>query len=520
MTLDPGFSERLGAARVSNRVETHEQRSARLTDGASTLDQLEVPVSLEGSSGESYARRVDGQGVRPLRDARDAFAMRVALIRSATRTLDVQYYIWHDDLSGTLLLAEIEAAADRGVRVRLLLDDNGIAGMDARLRAMCRRANIKVRLYNPFPIRFPKAINWFFVPRRLNHRMHAKSLTADRRLTIVGGRNVGDEYFGAKSEGLFDDLDVLAAGPAVDGVLRAFDQHWQSHLARPAEIVLKGVSRAAIERSLEGAGKMAASSASGRYLDAIRHLPLAYDIRDGDLNLISAEACAVAVFPDQNCSPVNQCSLAQLLPQGLGTPAKELIIISGYFVPTLQGSAELMALARSGVTVRVLTNSYAATDVGPVHAGYAPRRKALLQAGVELAEMPAPDDKPKSARKFLRGGSTAAREHSGRSLHSKSYIVDRKRLYIGSANFDPRSVALNTELGLAIDSTALAEEMAQAFGDAARKSYRLSLGEQDQLCWTDLRDDRPQCVNVEPGTTIMTRLLVHLLARLPIERFL
>jgi hypothetical protein len=142
------------------------------------------------------------------------------------------------------------------------------------------------------------------------------------------------------------------------------------------------------------------------------------------------------------------------------------------------------------------------------------------EAGVALAEMPAPEDKPKYGRKFIRAGSAAAREHSGRSLHSKTYIVDRKRLYIGSANFDPGSVALNTELGLVIDSTALAEEMAQAFEGAARNGYRLSLGQDNKICWTDLRDDRPQCVNVEPGTTIMARLLVQVLARLPLERFL
>ncbi len=501
-------------------METQQQRSARPIGDVDNAGQSAVPVSLDDAPpGDPPIEPLAGPGVRPLRDARDAFAMRVALIRSATRTLEVQYYIWHDDLSGTLLLAEIEAAADRGVRVRLLLDDNGIGGLDARLAAFGRHANIEVRLYNPFKIRFPKAINWFFAPRRLNRRMHAKSLTADGRLTIVGGRNIGDEYFGAKSEGLFEDLDVLAAGPAVDGVLGAFERHWRCEFASPAEQVLKDISRKASAKSMEDAVKLAASSAADRYRDAIRHLPLVGDMRDGDLNLTSAEARAVAVFPDPNSSSSDRCGLDQLLPQGLGRPVNELIIISGYFVPTHQGCAELMALARSGVAVRVLTNSYAATDVGPVHAGYAPRREALLEAGVELAEMPAPDDKPKSARKFIRGGSAAAREHSGRSLHSKSYVIDRKRLYIGSANFDPRSVALNTELGLVIESAALAEEMAQSFEDAARNSYQLSLGHGHKLCWTDSRDDEPRSENVEPGTTVISRLVVRLLARLPLERY-
>jgi cardiolipin synthase C len=481
-----------------------------------------VTVSLDGR-GEGHSARSDASGVsgvRPLQDAKDAFAARVALIRGAKHTLDVQYYIWHDDLSGSLLLAEIEAAAGRGVRVRLMLDDNGIAGMDARLAATSEHPNIEVRLYNTFTIRFPRWINWTFAFKRLSRRMHAKSLTADRRLTIVGGRNIGDEYFGAKADGLFDDLDVLAEGPVVDGVVEAFDRHWRSDSAVSAKRVLAGVSRAARRRSIARAASRVGAHDAERYRQAIRESPLARDMGDGVLDLIQAKARTVTVFPAQDSDAARVCGLSRLLPQGLCSPARELIIISGYFVPTEKGCQDLVDLARSGVAVRVLTNSFAATDVAVVHAGYAPRRKALLEAGVELSEMPAPGDKPKTARKFMPAGSNAAREYSGRSLHAKAYIVDRRRLYIGSANFDPRSVDLNTELGLAIDSVPLAEAMVQGFEKTVQNSYRLSLAPDRTLRWTDLRDDEPEPEPVEPGTTLVTRTLISLLGCLPIERHL
>jgi cardiolipin synthase C len=481
-----------------------------------------VSVSLDGRDAHSSApARAEGaSGVWPLQGARDAFAARIALIRGAKQTLDVQYYIWHDDLSGSLLLAEIEAAADRGVSVRLILDDNGIAGLDARLAATSQHPNIDVRLYNTFTIRFPRSINWLFAFKRLSRRMHAKSLTADRRLTIVGGRNIGDEYFGAKAEGLFDDLDVLAQGPVVDGVLDAFDRHWRSESAIPAERVLAGVSRAARQRSTARAASRIKGHDAERYRQDVRESPLAKDMGDGVLDLIQAQARAVAVFPAVDSDAARACGLARLLPEGLERPARELIIISGYFVPTAKGSRDLIELARSGVAVRVLTNSFAATDVGVVHAGYAPRRQGLLEAGVELSEMPAPGDRPKTARKFMPAGSAAAREYSGRSLHAKAYIVDRRRLYIGSANFDPRSVDLNTELGLTIDSAPLAETMAREFEKTVQNSYRLSLAADRTLRWTDVRDDVPEPESVEPGTTVWTRALIGLLGRLPIERHL
>ena len=488
------------------------------------MDDVDHSQSSRPADGNDPGVRAESRagltGLSLLQDGRDAFAARVTLIRSAEHTLDVQYYIWHADLSGSLMLDEVVAAAERGVAVRLLLDDNGIAGLDERLRVLCDHRNIAVKLYNPFKLRWPKALNWLFAFRRLNHRMHAKSLTADGRTTIVGGRNVGDEYFAAKSEGLFDDLDVLAVGPAVAEVSAAFERHWQSPRACKGENVLAAVPDKARQRLTRNCAELAASNAAERYRATIRTLPLLEQMREGSLDLIWAPVRVIAHWPPlaRECDAAT--SLDALLPQGLGSAKGELVLISGYFVPTQAGCDDLARLARSGTAVRVLTNSYAATDVGLVHAGYAHRRRMLLASGVELFEMPAPDDKPKSGRKFIRPGSRRARQESGHSLHAKIYIVDQRQAYVGSANLDPRSVHLNTELGLIIDDTELAEAMSRAFSRTASSSYRLGLASDGGLRWTDERDDVPLPERVEPHTTIITRALVRLLCRLPIERHL
>lgn len=469
---------------------------------------------LEPGEGEQSG----SSGLRLLQGGREAFAARLMLIRSARQTLDIQYYIWHGDMSGSLLLEEIVAAAARGVRVRLLLDDNGIDGLDARLAMVGEHPNIAVRLFNPFPLRRFRAVNWLFAFNRLNFRMHAKSLTADRRSTIVGGRNIGDEYFGARSKGQFDDLDVLAVGPVAARVEQVFEDHWQCAHARPIGSVVGPVSSRARRKALRDSEAATGCEAARRYRAEIEALPSFANMRAGRHDLVWASAHAVSVFPPPDTEPrARPTGLARLLPKGLANPEHELILISGYFVPTATGCEELADLRRSGARVRVLTNSFAATDVGVVHAGYAPRRRKLLEEGIELFEMPAPDDAPKRGGKFVRSGSARARRHSGKSLHAKVYIADRRQLYVGSANFDPRSAHINTELGFFIDSAALAATLADAFAQAARNSYRLDLSPENTLLWTDQRDEVPRPERTEPGTNILTRMVIRVLSKLSIE---
>lgn len=457
-------------------------------------------------------------GVHLLRDGRNAFAARAVLARAAGCSLDVQYYIWHDDLSGSLMLDELRAAADRGVRVRLLLDDNGVGGLDDTLAALNTHPLVEVRLFNPFVIRRPKSLNWLLDFQRLNRRMHAKSFTADNLATIVGGRNVGDEYFGAREDDLFADLDALCLGKVVAEVSAEFDRHWNSQSAYPAERLLTPVGPARVEALRRKAERVAGGEEADAYRAAIRALPLFNQLVEGELAFEWAPVRLMSDDPEKALGRARtKASVSGKLADLLEEPDEELLLVSGYFVPTEDGTDDLIDLARQGVRVRVLTNSYAANDVGLVHAGYAPRRRRLLEGGVELFEMPAPDDKPKSAAKFLRPGSRRGRQMPGSTLHAKMFAVDRERLFVGSFNLDPRSAHLNTELGIVIDSPALAAEMSRSFEEEiVPNSYRLCLDD-GQVAWIDERDDEPHREHTEPGTSWGSRLFIRLLARLPIE---
>lgn len=463
-------------------------------------------------------------GHKLLQDGKDAFAARVLLARSAERTLDVQYYIWHDDLSGSLLLDELEAAAWRGVRVRLIVDDIGTARLDARLACLDALPNFEVRLYNPCVLRWPKPLNYLFDFRRLNCRMHAKSFTVDSQATILGGRNIGDEYFAARKKGQFADLDVLAVGAIVPEVSRAFDAYWNGSEVHPVGNLVGTISARRRKRIEEASARLATSARAERYREAVRSRHLLGQMIDGTMTM--TWACSTLInhdYRDGTQRGGGPTDLWHLLPAGMKRPARELDVISGYFVPTASGTADMAALADVGVRIRVLTNSFAATDVGFVHTGYAPCRPALLKAGVCLFEMPAPDDKPKTARKFVRTKSANARalRDGGRSLHAKTIGIDGEQVYVGSANFDPRSAHLNTEMGLLIESPKLARELSHSFDrDIAENVYCLSLGSDGGVTWTDARDDDPEPEAVEPGTTMFSRTLVRLLSRLPIEKYL
>lgn len=487
---------------------------ADLDTGATTLGR---EVGTRGPADSALS------GLKLLQDGKDAFAARVLLARSAERTLDVQYYIWHDDLSGSLLLDELEAAARRGVRVRLIVDDIGTARLDARLACLATRPNIEVRLYNPCVIRWPKPINYLFDFRRLNCRMHAKSFTVDSQATILGGRNIGDEYFAARKTGLFADLDVLAVGAVVPDVSKAFDRCWNGAEVRPIESLVRRISARRVAKLERARAELATSERAEQYRQAVQRRRLIGELIDGTARMTWAPARLINHDYADGKGRDGPTNLRTLMPAGLDMPETQLDIISGYFVPGAAGTQELSALAQAGVRVRVLTNSFAATDVGFVHTGYAPCRRALLEAGVKLFEMPAPDDKPKTARKFVRTRSASARalRDEGRSLHAKTIGIDHRQIYVGSANFDPRSAHLNTELGLVIDSPKLAADLAHSFDrDIAENVYCLGVDQDGRMHWVDARDDEPECEYVEPGTTRFSRALVALLSRLPIERYL
>lgn len=453
-------------------------------------------------------------GIHPLDHPHDAFAARALLARAAERTLDVQYYIWRGDTTGTLLLGELLAAAGRGVRVRLLLDDVGTAGLDATLAALDSHPRIEVRLFNPFALRRPKPLGYLANPLRANRRMHNKSFTADGQAAIVGGRNVGDEYFGATAGVLFADLDVLAVGPVVQDLSADFERYWASACVRPARGILAPVEPAAMAALAQRAQALMASDGARGYAQAIARSDFVQRLLQGSLPL---EWAPVRMFSDDPAKGLGTAPRERLLlPQleaALGAPQRSVDLVSPYFVPTAGGAAAFATLQESGVRVRVLTNAFEATDVPAVHAGYARYRRALLASGVTLYEMRrlVPGHTGRAGRLGRRLGS------SGSSLHAKTFAVDGTRVFVGSFNFDPRSAHLNTELGFLIDSPVLAQQVAQAFDtEVPQQSYRVAL-QDGALRWHCGLGEPPPVYAAEPHTTWWSRAFVRLLMWLPIE---
>ncbi|HWI98067.1 MAG TPA: phospholipase D family protein [Burkholderiales bacterium] len=426
------------------------------------------------------------------------------LARAAERSLDVQYYIWHADTSGGLLAHELWQAAERGVRVRLLLDDNNTRGADEAIAALDAHPNIEVRLFNPYANRGFRLGELATDFARLNRRMHNKSFTADNQAAIVGGRNVGDEYFGADSPVEFADLDVLAVGAVVPEVSAAFDAYWNSESAYPAASL---IDQAGQLRPLE---RIEEQPGAARYLQAVRATPLVQMLLSGSLPLEWAAARVVQDDPAKVLHPPEKTELHLLprLEKAMGKPLRELDLVSPYFVPTKDGAAALTALAESGVRVRVLTNSLAATDVSPVHAGYAKYREELLRAGVRLFELKPNVEDVKTKDKGRGAGNSDA------SLHAKTFGVDRSRIFVGSFNFDPRSARLNTEMGIVVESQTLASRLSEALDrDMANVAYEVRLSSDGSLAWVE-RDVRHTS---EPGAGVLKRLWIGFLSILPIE---
>lgn len=489
---------------LGERVE-----SSAYTDTAGTRLGRAVAALAAAHPGRS--------GVLPLPEGRQAFAVRMRLADAAERSLDLQYYIWRTDLTGTLLLDALRRAADRGVRVRLLLDDNNTAGLDPWLAALDSHPHIEVRLFNPFVQRGWRWLGYLGDFARLNRRMHNKSFTADNQVTVVGGRNIGDEYFGAGQDLSFIDLDALAVGEVVSRVSADFDRYWASASAYPAAALLPAAGAQALAPLAEQAMRSERVAAAAPFLEALRRRDQVQRLQDGVLPLEWTTVRLVSDDPAKALdggAPQDQGSVAQRLAEAMGEARRELLLVSPYFVPTDAGTAALAGLARRGVAVGVLTNSLAATDVPAVHAGYAKHRRELLAAGVRLLELkPEPEDTGPRAP-----GDRGLPGSSGASLHAKTFAIDRERIFIGSFNLDPRSASLNTESGFVIDSPRLASLLSEVFDAAPARAYALRLGADGDPEWVEAAADGPPRVHAsEPRSALWRRALVRLLSWLPIE---
>jgi putative cardiolipin synthase len=456
-------------------------------------------------------------GIVALPDGHDAFAVRALLADAAEHTLDVRYYIWHNDMSGTLLFSALRRAAERGVRVRLLLDDNNTAGLDTVLAALDAHPNIEVRLFNPFKVRRWRILGYLTDFQRLNRRMHNKSFTADGQATIIGGRNVGDEYFDAGRAPWFVDLDVLAIGPVVTDVSRDFERYWASASSIPAGRVLPRATPAALAAVAADAARVERDPDAAVYIEALARSPFVRDLLAHRLAFDWSPTRMVSDDPAKGLGRApDDAFLWPRLKESIGASTRELRLVSPYFVPGSAGVEALAALARQGVKITVLTNALEATDVAVVHAGYAKRRESLLAAGITLFELKrgSPGSSTRRAAWTGRSGSGS----SASSLHAKTFAVDRSRVFIGSFNFDPRSARLNTEMGFVIDSGALADAIAQRFADdVPTRAYQVGLGDAGALHWIDRKDGVEVVHETEPGTGVWRRVAVAVLSVLPIE---
>jgi cardiolipin synthase C len=472
----------IGCGGLPQRVERTPSWS--LADGGETLLARLVQASTPPNAAPQQS------GFRLLADGADALATRLALIRSARSSLDLQYFIVQDDASGAQLLRELAAAAERGVRVRLLLDDLHAGAHEARLAALDRHARVQVRLFNPLPVRGaslgPRVLGSLHEFDRINRRMHNKLFIADGRIALAGGRNIGDDYFMRSAVANFVDLDILATGPVVGELAALFDRFWNDDTAWPvARLLPPGPAAAALP-----VASQAEPQAEAQALDGT-----AAQIGEGRLELhfatvrVFADAPSKATRADAPLQPGE--AMAQSLAL-MSAARSDVTIASPYFVPGAGGMALMHEASARGINIAVMTNSLGATDEPLAYRGYRRYRMAMLKMGVRLAELSPVQGAPAQ-------GPTAPRSSLGR-LHAKLAIVDRRWLLIGSLNMDLRSSRLNTELALAIDSPALAAEAAallRQLWDHSNYELRLSPA-QDRIEWLALEDGKPIVHVAEP----------------------
>jgi putative cardiolipin synthase len=452
-----------------------------------------------------------------------ALNTRIVLARKAERTLDLQYYLVADDETGRYLLRAVRDAALRGVRVRLLVDDLYTSGEDSLFLALASYPNVQIRLFNPFPggrsgfvTRFAASPLEF---SRLEHRMHNKLFIADGAMAVAGGRNMADEYFMRSSVENFVDLDAFVCGAVVPQLSDIFDDYWNSPYVYPLEsIVTSNHSPKALQAEFEERTRLV-TGPEGDALpatDTLGYGPLADDLERGRLGLIWAPAFAYADVPSKIAmeSGFDADSVQYNLIELMRKAKSEVQISSPYLIPGPSGMDMIREDRKRGVSIKILTNSLAATDELVVHTGYSRYRRAMLEAGVELSELS--PDRIKRAKRLGMFGTSIGR------LHAKLAVIDRQTLFIGSMNFDPRSAHENTELGIIIESQPLAKEVARLLEIARYQSaYRVQLSkDKSAIEWLAIENDNPTILHEEPDSSFWQRLELELLNPLAPEELL
>jgi putative cardiolipin synthase len=437
----------------------------------------------------------------------EAFMARASLARAAGRTLDLQYYTWMEDITGRLMAREALHAADRGVRVRLLLDDSYALSGKALLATLAAHPRVEVRLFNTRRFRFlgqvGLALEFALGGWHLNHRMHNKCWVADGKVAIVGGRNISDNYFDAAGDFNFRDLDLIIAGEAAAQAQGVFDSYWSSSLALPVEQFRAGrdLSEAALAHVREELENTPRDDQARPYLRELAQARASFS----HVELLPADG-AVRVLSDPPAKAkgrgVTGC-MAPAVGEALMSARREALVVSPYFVPGEGGMAMFEALVKRGVKVTVVTNSLAATDVVAVHAGYARYRPRLLELGVTLFEL---------KRTTKRNGGVFGSR--GASLHTKALAMDGEQVFVGSFNLDPRSARLNTEMGAFVHNAELARQVHDEHRRLTEpdRSYRVWLQGRKML-WTDEDTTTPH----EPEAPLGRRMLARAVEWLPVE---
>jgi putative cardiolipin synthase len=495
-----------------------------LPDNTDRVESFAFSDTQDTSLGRYVERQKEYAGTHEdgfvlLKSGLDAFVARAALAEKAERSLDVQYYLYREGMIGNLFSGALWKAAERGVRVRLLVDDMSMPGRDDDVIAFDQHPNIEVRIFNPFNRNIARGVQYVTGLGSLTRRMHNKSFTADNAVTIVGGRNIGDEYYEADPELEFTDLDVLAIGKVVHEVSDSFDLYWNSSLAYPVRTFIKArPSEEEIREMKERFLSDYNDNKSSSYAAALDNSKLAQQIRNSAINFHWSDAVVLVDHPEKITSSrdANELHLVTQLIPYFRSVEQELIIITPYFVPGTEGVNFFKKLIDRGVRVKVLTNSLASNDVLIAHAGYSNYRRALLRYGVELYEMDKKLTRAQRKQGKGFGGSSKA------SLHSKTFVLDRNKIFIGSLNLDPRSFYENSEIGLVLNSREISERIARVYVDEiAKNAFRLELARDDDgdeyILWHGYKDGEPVTFDVDPYTSFWLRLGAGLLSLLPVE---
>ncbi|KGT46477.1 MULTISPECIES: phospholipase D family protein [Acinetobacter] len=455
----------------------------------------------------------------PLYDGFMSMAARLHLINQAKYNLDLQYYIWSDDFIGRLILSELLQAADRGVKVRLMIDDQNGTQLDDHLLALSQHPNIQIKLFNPYKFRKIRALDYGLRLKQVNHRMHNKLIIADGTAAVTGGRNISSEYFEASNDFQFTDVDIFFAGTAVQDANQSFIRFWNDDLSYDIQQILNEKPRPeeltklrqtfVYENGKTEEIQKRINEAQAEVAEQLEARPVRW-----------AKAHFVADSPNKARPEAKEHDYIYThMLNVMGEPSNHLELVSAYFVPTQWGADYLSTRSKNGLKVRILTNSFQANDVTVVHAYYQQYREQLLKNGIEIWEFKSFIERRKRTwYEKLTGDVIPAKNKNSSSLHAKFFDVD-DMVFIGSFNFDPRSAKLNTEVGLVVESEELQEEITTALNQyLPRIAYQLKLNQQGEIIWIDQQPDGTTITHPhDPETTKFQRFMMNLVTTFPAE---